>query len=36
MLQLMPGRNELVLSVQGRGAINEMVTVPTRLEFEVQ
>jgi hypothetical protein len=35
-LQLTPGKNELVLSIQGRGASGEIVTVPTRLEFEVQ
>jgi hypothetical protein len=36
LLQLAPGTNELVFSVQGRGAAGELVTVPTRLELEVQ
>jgi hypothetical protein len=35
-LQLRPGKNELLLSVQGQGAAGEIATASSRLEFEVR
>jgi len=35
-LQLKPGHNEVVLSVQGRRPTGEPLSLPTRLEFQVQ